>query len=516
MKNITRLITLLAVTTALLAATSSVALGASTLVYSDEFNGPLDTATWANRTPWNTRSPGLAELAYYDANNCTFANGTMTLKSENRAISTYSYASGIVSSLNRTRFSYGYFEIRAQLPKGPGIWPAFWLTNDSTLEIDVLEMLGDRPSRLYQTLHKNGSQVYQKVWDGPDYSAGYHTYAVDWQPTYIKWYVDGQLTTTYTGAIPSDPMMICLNTAVGGAWPGAPTAATTFPVNYDIDYVRVYDSKPVAAAPPVVNTAPVANADAYATANTTKLTVSAPGLLGNDTDADANTLSASTVTLPAHGTLSLSANGSFTYTPTAGFSGVDSFTYRVSDGTAYSSAATVSITVAAAIVAPPVVAPTTPVPTIVHKARPVYRFLNRTTDVHFYTGSEEEKLAVTQTLSSTYSLEGVAYTLDTASAANTAPLYRFYNLKKGVHFYTASEAEKNRLIDSLSSVYRYDGIAYNVSLTPNGAQPVYRFYNANQGVHFFTADAAERDNLVAHSASTYQYEGIAYYYAASK
>jgi len=505
MKYITRLITLLAVTTAVLAATGSVALGASNLVYSDEFNGPLDTATWANRTPWNTRSPGLAELGYYDANNCTFANGTMTLKSENRAISTYSYASGIVSSLNRTRFSYGYFEIRAQLPKGPGIWPAFWLTNDSTLEIDVLEMLGDRPSRLYQTLHKNGSQVYQKVWDGPDYSAGYHTYAVDWQPTYIKWYVDGQLTTTYTGAIPSDPMMICLNTAVGGAWPGAPTTATTFPVNYDIDYVRVYDSKPVAAAPPVVNTAPVANADAYATANATKLTVSAPGLLGNDTDADANTLSASTVTMPANGTLSLSATGSFTYTPAASFSGVDSFTYRVSDGTAYSPATTVSITTAPAV---------TPSPTIVRKPKPVYRFFNRTTGVHLYTASEAEKANVVDTLSSTYSLEGVAYTLDASTTANNAPLYRFYDVNKGVHFYTASETEKSNLIGTMGAVYRYEGVAYNVSLTPTGAQPVYRFYNIKKGVHFFTASDSERDEIIATLGGTYRYEGIAYYFIA--
>lgn len=97
----------------------------------------------------------------------------------------------------------------------------------------------------------------------------------------------------------------------------------------------------------VANTAPVANADSFATANATALNVSAPGVLGNDTDAEGNTLSASAVTQPVHGTLSLSANGSFAYTPDAGYAGVDSFTYRVYDGTLYSSATTVSINVAA-------------------------------------------------------------------------------------------------------------------------------------------------------------------------
>ena len=252
MKTSSRLITLLVVSIAAFATMTTVALGASRLVYADEFNGPLDTATWSNDTPWDTHTPGLGELAYYDPANCTFANGMMTLKSDKRAMNGFNYTSGIVSSLHRPKFSYGYFEIRAKLPKGPGIWPAFWLTNDSTLEIDALEMLGDRPNRIYMTLHRNGSQVQGIAHDGPDYSAGFHTYGVDWQPTYVKWYIDGELCASYLGAMPSDPLYVCLNTAVGGAWPGAPTSATTFPVNYDIDYLRVYDTKPVPATDPVV------------------------------------------------------------------------------------------------------------------------------------------------------------------------------------------------------------------------------------------------------------------------
>jgi VCBS repeat-containing protein len=101
-----------------------------------------------------------------------------------------------------------------------------------------------------------------------------------------------------------------------------------------------------------VNQAPVANNDTYSTAEDTPRTVAAPGVLANDTDADGNPLSASVVTGPAHGALTLSANGAFTYTPAANFNGPDSFTYQASDGTAQSNPATVTITVTAVNDAP--------------------------------------------------------------------------------------------------------------------------------------------------------------------
>jgi VCBS repeat-containing protein len=95
----------------------------------------------------------------------------------------------------------------------------------------------------------------------------------------------------------------------------------------------------------VVNRAPVAAADAFSTAEDTAVTVPAPGVLGNDTDPDGNPLTAALASGPSHGTLTLNANGSFTYTPAANFNGNDSFTYRASDGTLTSSPATVTITV---------------------------------------------------------------------------------------------------------------------------------------------------------------------------
>lgn len=96
---------------------------------------------------------------------------------------------------------------------------------------------------------------------------------------------------------------------------------------------------------PPCNLAPVANADAYSTNQGVALTVAAPGVLANDTDAQNDALSAVLAIGPSHGTLLLNANGSFVYKPNAAFAGTDTFTYRVSDGSAQSGETTVTITV---------------------------------------------------------------------------------------------------------------------------------------------------------------------------
>ena len=101
------------------------------------------------------------------------------------------------------------------------------------------------------------------------------------------------------------------------------------------------------------NTAPIANDDAYSTNEDTPLSIGAPGVLGNDT---AGTLTALLVSGPAHGTLTLNANGSFTYTPAANYNGPDSFTYKANDGQADSNVATVVLTVTAVNDAPVAVA----------------------------------------------------------------------------------------------------------------------------------------------------------------
>src|SRR5439155_998046 len=94
-----------------------------------------------------------------------------------------------------------------------------------------------------------------------------------------------------------------------------------------------------------VNDAPVAANDGFATDEDTALTVTAPGVLGNDTDVDSPVLTAVVVTGPSHGTLTLDADGGFTYTPAGNFNGSDSFTYKANDGQADSNVATVALTI---------------------------------------------------------------------------------------------------------------------------------------------------------------------------
>ncbi len=105
------------------------------------------------------------------------------------------------------------------------------------------------------------------------------------------------------------------------------------------------DTATVSLTITAVNDAPVAVNNSYSTNEDTALTVNAPGVLGNDTDVEGSSPTASVVDNPAHGTLTLNANGSFTYTPTTNYNGSDSFTYKINDGTLDSNTATVSITV---------------------------------------------------------------------------------------------------------------------------------------------------------------------------
>ncbi|MES2657778.1 MAG: Ig-like domain-containing protein [Verrucomicrobiota bacterium] len=116
-------------------------------------------------------------------------------------------------------------------------------------------------------------------------------------------------------------------------------SASTSGLDLMLDNVRV------TGPPGVPNTAPVAVAESYNTNQGTALVIAAPGLLANDTDADTNPLTAAVDTLPSHGTLSLAANGGFTYTPATNYSGPDSFTYHANDGVVNSNVVTVSLTV---------------------------------------------------------------------------------------------------------------------------------------------------------------------------
>jgi hypothetical protein len=143
----------------------------------------------------------------------------------------------------------------------------------------------------------------------------------------------------------------------------------------------------------------------------------------------------------------------------------------------------------------------------------VYRFYRPGSGTHFYTASGPERDTVIRNLWPVYGYEGQAYTVGT-SGANAQNLYRFYNVRNGTHFYTASDAERDNVIRTLGSIYRYEGVAYRVSAGPSpGASAVFRFYNVRAGTHFYTASAAERDNVIGTLGSLYRYEGVAFHVA---
>ena len=109
----------------------------------------------------------------------------------------YQYTSGLISTRSSFAQTYGYFEVRAKLPAGDGMWPAFWMVPASGAwppELDIFEQLGHDTNTLYATKHSGvgGTNVWHTdtLWV-PDTSAAFHTYGLYWDQTNLIWYVDG-------------------------------------------------------------------------------------------------------------------------------------------------------------------------------------------------------------------------------------------------------------------------------------------------------------------------------------
>ena len=158
------------------------------------------------------------------------------------------FRSGLLNSQTIFSQRLGYFEMRAQLPAGRGLWPAFWMLPNGggwPPEIDVVEMLGQEPDVLYASVHWTEGQhkaVTDKIHVG-DMAQGFHTYAVDWREEEIRWYFDSrQIARAPTPRGLSEPMYLLLNLAVGGdgSWPGAPDRHTAFPARMRVDWVRAF------------------------------------------------------------------------------------------------------------------------------------------------------------------------------------------------------------------------------------------------------------------------------------
>ena len=218
------------------------------LIFSDEFNGStLDLDKWNTHYPWGRTNHGTGELEYYADDALDFQDGHLLLRAEHRSMEGFEYTSGMISSHDKFSCKYGYIEIRAKVPSGPGLWPAFWLlpaSGEWPPEVDVLEVLGQTPYVVYMTnWWLNDSDVPSKAsesYSGPDFSAGFHTYAIDWNSDRIIWYVDNVERFRSSSHIPKERMYILATLAVGGDWPGPPDSTTPFPSYYAIDYIRVY------------------------------------------------------------------------------------------------------------------------------------------------------------------------------------------------------------------------------------------------------------------------------------
>jgi len=227
----------------------------------EDFEGSgLQQDRWA--TCYYFRSSGCTneyngELQAYQDHNVTVADGKLSLTARREAAPgflqdgtrrQFQYTSGMVSSHGHMSFQYGYVEFRAKLPKGRGLWPALWLLPEGRgwpPEIDVMEYIGSQPDRVYMTNHPgDGSAATSFAYVGPDFSQDWHTFALDWRPEGLTFYVDGvQRGATSTG-VPHVPMYLVMNVAVGGSWPGNPDDSTQFPATMEVDYVRVDDHRP--------------------------------------------------------------------------------------------------------------------------------------------------------------------------------------------------------------------------------------------------------------------------------
>jgi len=148
---------------------------------------------------------------------------------------------------------------------------------------------------------------------------------------------------------------------------------------------------------------------------------------------------------------------------------------------------------------------------------PVYRFWSPSAGKHFFTIDEAERdKLISQYPPSIWTDEGIAYyTYARGTEAGLLPVYRFWSPTTGGHFYTISEAERDKLInDYPPSVWTYENIAFYAY--PSGSQPakasaVYRFWSPVSSSHFYTIDEAERDRLIDEFAGVWIPEDVAWY-----
>ncbi len=245
-----------------------------TLVWSDEFNaGQLDPEAWyfeqGDGSQYGIPGWGNNELQWYLPNSAQLENGNLVITAREEGSNGKDYTSARIITRDRFAFRYGRIEARVRLPGGQGIWPAFWMLPQdfayggwaASGELDILEAVNlgvNGNNTVHGTIHYGGEWP-NNTYTGGEYvvptsaTAEFHEYAVEWDPTEIRWYVDDvmyQMQNAWSSSSAPFPapfdedFYILFNVAVGGNWPGSPDASTAFPVTMEVDYVRVYSGEP--------------------------------------------------------------------------------------------------------------------------------------------------------------------------------------------------------------------------------------------------------------------------------
>jgi beta-glucanase (GH16 family) len=243
-----------------------------TLTWSDEFNGPDGTPPDPTKWTYDIGGSGWGnqEREYYTnaLENAQQQGGNLVItatpdgaSSQQCWYGTCEYTSARLNTSGIFSQAYGRFETRAQMPFGQGLWPAIWMlgSNISSVswpacgEIDFLETIGSDIAHNHGSRHApnyNPSGTYALP-GGGTYDQAFHTFAVEWDPGEVRFYVDDTLYETQDqsgvggGTWEFDhPFFLIMNVAVGGNWPGDPDQTTTFPQTMKVDWVRVYSKNP--------------------------------------------------------------------------------------------------------------------------------------------------------------------------------------------------------------------------------------------------------------------------------
>ncbi|GAA3346458.1 discoidin domain-containing protein [Amorphoplanes nipponensis] len=237
---------------------------ATRLVFNDEFNDPAGTRPSTAKWTYDPGVPQNGELQYYteNSNNAQMnGQGQLVIEARKEAVNGRDYTSARMNTGGKFTTQYGRVEARIKVPKGNGLWPAFWMMGADFLtgrpwpyngEVDIMEVLGRNTGEAYSTLHApqyNGAGGYGQKYATVDLSQDFHVWAAEWDSKGIRFLLDGNqvfyaskatVEATRGPWIFDHPFYIILNLAVGGDFPGPIDASTPFPARMLVDYVRVY------------------------------------------------------------------------------------------------------------------------------------------------------------------------------------------------------------------------------------------------------------------------------------